>query len=332
VSDKSKLNKGFTLVELIIAIAMLAFLMTAVSAFMTSGIISFKKAKADVRVHNSAQENYDIISDAIMEAKDIYLIGYLEGDSTLYCFVRDEEQGAAIKLSQIKSQIGIDDGLNDINTSSLTAKLFDTCGVNTKIYIKALIVDTSRNITKDEFDSLSLSPGTKAHNALTGEDVTIEQEQREDGELVVDRNGNPVYSENETVRHMFIFENENMYYMTKYAYISSNNDNLVDNSSSKLSDFLYSSSFEVIDQEVSDGTSTSSASRTNAVACIDVDNGSMSVDLQYSDKNMTYTTDGMIKTRNSYVLKNKKSVTTTTGDSTEADSPTTEENEEGGEE
>jgi hypothetical protein len=159
--------------------------------------------------------------------------------------------------------------------------------------------------------------------------VTIEQEKREDGELVVDRNGNPVYSENETVRHMFIFEDENMYYMTKYAYISANNDNLVDNSGSELEDFLYSSSFEVIEQEVSTGTGT--ASRTNAVACVDVDNGSMSVDLQYSDKNMTYTTDGMIKTRNSYVLKPKKSVTTS-GDSTEADSPTTEENEEGGEE
>jgi prepilin-type N-terminal cleavage/methylation domain-containing protein len=323
VSDKSKLNKGFTLVELIIAIAMLAFLMTAVSAFMTSGIISFKKAKADVRVHNSAQENYDIISDAIMEAKDIYLIGYREGKDTLYCFVRDNEQGESMKIQNLVSQIKFDD------ISSPEVVTFDTCGVNEKIYIKALVVDTAKNITKDEFDTLSLSAGAKAHNNLTGEDVTIEQEKREDGELVVDRNGNPVYSENETVRHMFIFEDENMYYMTKYAYISANNDNLVDNSGSELEDFLYSSSFEVIEQEVSTGTGT--ASRTNAVACVDVDNGSMSVDLQYSDKNMTYTTDGMIKTRNSYVLKPKKSVTTS-GDSTEADSPTTEENEEGGEE
>jgi prepilin-type N-terminal cleavage/methylation domain-containing protein len=320
VSDKSKLNKGFTLVELIIAIAMLAFLMTAVSAFMTSGIISFKKAKADVRVHNSAQENYDVISDAIMEAKDIYLIGYLEGDSTLYCFVRDEEQGASINLSQLKSQIGIDEGLSDINSSVLTAKLFDTCGVNTKIYIKALIIDTSKNITKSEYESMSLSAGVKAHNSLTGEDVTIEQETRSDGELVVDRNGNPVYSENDTVRQMFIFEDENMYYMTKYAYVSDNDDNLVDCSGSKLEDFLYSSSFEVIEEEVSSGTGSGTASRTNAVACVDIDNGAMSIDLQYSDKNMTYTTDGMIKTRNSYVLKAKNAVSTT------------EENEEGGEE
>jgi flagellar basal body rod protein FlgC len=130
---------------------------------------------------------------------------------------------------------------------------------------------------------------------------------------------------------MFVFEDENMYYMTKYAYVSSNDDNLADaGTSAKKEDFLYSSSFEVIDQDLSDGSG--SESRTNAVACVDVDNGSIAVDLQYSDKNMTYTTDGMIKIRNSFVLKNKKSVTTTSGDSTEADSTTTEENEEGGEE
>ena len=291
VSIERKQNKGFTLIELIIAIAMLAFLMTAVSAFMVSGIVNFKKAKADVRVHNSAQENYDLVSDAIMEAKDIYLFGYISGDNTLYCFVRDDSNKESNKqesnISNVQSQLGMTDVMG---TDTATTKYFSDIKSTDVIYIKALVIDTAEPITESEFITLSFTDG-KVHNNLTNADVEITVTN-------TDSYGNTLYSEDDTVRQMFVFEDENMYYMTKYAYVTSKNDNIKDavlGLDAKKSDYLYSSSFEITEEGY-----------TNCIAAVDVDNGAMSVDFIYSDKNMTYTTKGMIKFRNSYVIKAKK--------------------------
>jgi prepilin-type N-terminal cleavage/methylation domain-containing protein len=319
VGNKLERNKGFTLVELIIAIAMLAFLMTAVSAFMVSGIASYKSAKADIRVHNSAQENYDKISDAIMEAKDIYLFGYLENDTRLYCFVRDEEQ--AKNISDVQEMIGNAFFFKDDSGSVATAyaRYFDYDNYKTlngaeytvdgtKIYVKALVVDTSVALTSDDYNSLSKDADGKVTNSLTKTKVAITQEEREDTHaLVTDDDGNPVYTEKDTLRQMFVFDEGNMYYMTKYAYTSSKNDNIVDALKGytdstlrkpELEDYIYSISFEVVEN--------ASQNRTNAVAYVDATNSALSVDLFYSDKNMTYTTQGMIKARNSYVLVAKK--------------------------
>ena len=289
MSIERKRNKGFTLIELIIAIAMLAFLMTAVSAFMVSGIVNFKKAKADVRVHNSAQENYDLVSDAIMEAKDIYLFGYISGDNTLYCFVRDDSSKSSGKqednISNVQSQLGMTDVMG---TDTATTKYFSDINTTDVVYIKALVIDTAEPITESEYNGLTFTDG-KVHNNLANKDVEITA-------VNTDKYGNMLYNEDDTVRHMFVFEDENMYYMTKYAYVTSKNDNIKDaGTGGKKSDYLYSSSFEVTDEGY-----------TNCIAAVDVENGAMSVDFIYSDKNMTYTTKGMIKFRNSYVIKAKK--------------------------
>lgn len=286
---KKKHNNGFTLIELIIAIAMLAFLMTAVSAFMASGIANYKKAKADVRVHNSAQENYDMVSDAIMEAKDVYLFGYISGDTTntLYCFVRDDSKKSSGKqednISTVQSQLGMAD---IIGADVATKKYFGEISNTDKIYIKALVIDTAEPITGSEYSELTFVDG-KVRNNLTGEDVEI----TETGQ---DSEGNKIYSKDDTQRHMFVFDNENMYYMVKYAFVTTKNDNIADNSGTK-DDYLYSSSFEVTDEGF-----------TNSIASVDVENGAIGIDFIYSDKNMTYTTKGMIKFRNSHVIKAKK--------------------------
>ena len=54
---KSKKNKGFTLVELIVAIAVLALLITAVVTFMGHESVTLRKQEADISVQNSGQEN-----------------------------------------------------------------------------------------------------------------------------------------------------------------------------------------------------------------------------------------------------------------------------------
>lgn len=305
MSKLRKENKGFTLIELIIAIAMLAFLMTAVAVFMTSGITSYKSSKADMRVHNSAQETYDKLSDAVMEAKEVYLFGYLEGDDKLYCFVKDDEQKK--NINNVRKMVGKTD-IGDLSVS-VSARTFDDGLIdsNTKVYIAALVIDTSAPITEDDLTNGGLQLGGLTgtyKNVLTGEDVVIKKAIREKNvagtkvfEDIVDEDGNAVINEKDTIRQMYVFEDTTLYYMTKYAFCTNKNDNYVDNGGD-MKNYLYSTSFDIIDD--------SSAKRTAAIAYVDADNGAIAIDLFYEDKKMTYTTNGMIKIRNSFVLKAKK--------------------------
>jgi prepilin-type N-terminal cleavage/methylation domain-containing protein len=310
-------NKGFTLVELIIAIAMLAFLMTAVCSFMTSCIASYKKAKADIRVHNSAQENYDKISDAIMEARNVYLCGYEEGDtSKAYWYVRDEEQKTSLMTDlQLNSKFGINVGVG-VDESHI--RYFQNITSSTKIYVRAIVVDTATPIVVDNINTTDLSTA-KLDNALTFdiEETKISKAKRKvtttdagTGDVTVSYDdvqtslGDDVYDTSDTIRQVFYFDDCNMYYMTRYAYGTKADDNPVSGGlvtsgtiadKSILKNYLYSSSLGV----TSDGI-------TDCYMCVDTDSDSMSIELGYSDKNMTYTTDGMIRTRNSYVVKPKK--------------------------
>ena len=68
-----KSNKGMSLVELIIAIAMLAMVMTAIAGLMSSNTLIFKKQKSDVFVQNMAQETYNRVTDDIMQAKTVFV-------------------------------------------------------------------------------------------------------------------------------------------------------------------------------------------------------------------------------------------------------------------
>ena len=54
MKNKLKSNSGFTLIELIIAIAILAFLMTAVGSMMSSSVLTNRKAQADITVQDAA--------------------------------------------------------------------------------------------------------------------------------------------------------------------------------------------------------------------------------------------------------------------------------------
>ena len=62
-------DKGISLIELVVALAILSMLMVAVMALMNNNTIIFRKAKSDLKVQSQAQEAYNRISDVIMQAK-----------------------------------------------------------------------------------------------------------------------------------------------------------------------------------------------------------------------------------------------------------------------
>ncbi len=309
MKEKIKSNSGFTLIELIIAMAILAFLMTAICSFMGSSVASYKKSKADITVHNSAQETYDHITDSIMQATDIYVFGYMSTDGsdtldfeisdrdaqdtsvTLNYFVKDEEHE-----DLLKAMPEYQDGYPIVYYSDLTA--------GTSIYVKELIVDNSVAIDMDFVPGAG--PGVSEFtNALTGETpVEIVQE------MTVDNSGNPiaaktdagspVYNVNDTVRNFYTFDGDTMYLERKYAFMTKLND-YYDSSDAgdKIHNYEYTTSLSYLNLN-----STTTISGCTIV--IDDENGSVGIDLNFSDKNMTYTTLGMVNVRNSYVLKAKQ--------------------------
>ena len=69
-------NRGISLVELLVALAILAMLMTAVIMMMSNNTVVYRKTKADINVQTTAQETYNALQDSIMQAKEIEITGY----------------------------------------------------------------------------------------------------------------------------------------------------------------------------------------------------------------------------------------------------------------
>ena len=66
-------NKGFTLVELIITVAIMTLIGLAMVGIMSSNTVVFRKTKSDIDVQNIAQDTFNKISDDIMQAKAVFV-------------------------------------------------------------------------------------------------------------------------------------------------------------------------------------------------------------------------------------------------------------------
>ena len=307
-------NSGFTLIELIIALAMLAFVMISVSSFLSSGMLSFRKAKADISVHNSAQDTYNQIVDSAIQANDIVICGYIAEDpdsevdfsvsgeslnieleDTLYFFLRDAEQKAS--LEQVWG--------SPIDASQV--KYYSDISEDTEIYVKTIITQVSV-----PFDPANATgSGNRYLNSLTNENVTIKQATREvtdasgniTTENVTSATGQVVYDTNDTLVNIYSFDGDTMYYEKKYAFMTALNDCRSSFANDLTGDYTYNEALSYVVSQ--DATGITTGNVTGCVANIDVKNGAISFDLYFNSKSMTYTSEGMVKFRNSNVLKTK---------------------------
>lgn len=310
MKEKKKSNSGFTLIELIIAMAVLAFLMTAISSLMGSSIMSFKKTKADIRVQTSAQETYNQLADSIMQANSVIIQGYTS-DTDLDFSVSGEDVSATIKTiflvkdNEAKQDLianGASYGMTGANIDNV--KLFSEVSKNEKIYITAMRITTSAQI-----DILKVPAGNYTvsgsdyvfSNAITGEDVkVINTVINGKSQFRVDGNNEEAY---DTLVHTYVFEDENLYYGRQYGFMTAADDVLdMSDEDSKYS-HKYSKSFSYVTVGAASGAGKSIS---GCIAYVDADAGAIGLDLIYNDKNMTYTTLGMVNIRNSYVLKARK--------------------------
>lgn len=325
----TKSNSGFTLIELVIAMAILAFLMTAICSFMGTGVMNFKKTKADIDVHTSAQDVYDQIADAIMAANNLVICAYvidgtLDGttatstDATFltagdvsdelmsgpYYFVKDDKMKAELLTGTMSRYVISNEGV----------KKYEDLPEGARLYVKQIISDKAVEI--DPGCSSVLIGETlpkEVTNALTGAKVTIDYQKKNDDKTSTKTDaspsysesaqGTPVYCEKDTERCVITFEKNEMYLQREYAYMDKLNDYYTGSGApSKKKACKYSESFNYL--KLSDADTADTV--PGCVLRIDASKKAFFLEMFFSDKNTTYTTSSMINTRNSYVLKPKK--------------------------
>ena len=295
MKNKLKSNSGFTLIELIIAIAILAFLMTAVGSMMSSSVLTNRKAQADITVQDAAQLTYNKISDAIMQSKKVFIEGYMlnsgsttpefseNGKSVSYSATKvylakkmDPHGTKAQNCSKVISELS-NHGITGASEANI--KFFDEITSSDTIYVSKRIVYTSEPIT-----GVSL-PVTKTD--YEGQSVTVSE---------LPTTGDP--DQADTVVNTFTFIDNKLYLEKKYLFSTGKNDVISDwTDAAALEKNLYSNAIGY----VTNGT----LNLSGCLVRVDAKNGSIGVDLNFNDKKMTYTTLGMVNIRNSYVLRAK---------------------------
>lgn len=287
--------------------AVLAFLMTAIGSLMGSSVASHRKQKAEIQVHTSAQQTYNQITDSIMQAKEVVIVGYEVADvydfsepgeavtsaPQLVYYVKDEEMKDFIKHNP--SVFGTDgaDAIGDTNI-----KYFTQFDPSKSLYVKKMAFMTSVPIDISAVDSRDVlmvgSDYVMLRDNLAGTNVGVRIE--------IDKtaSGLDAYSEYDNLVHIYTFEGTNMYYERQYSYMTTLNDMIDPAVSGSKESCLYNEGLSYVK---SSGTTPTDISGCKVV--IDADSGAIGVDLMYNSRNMTYTTNGMINIRNSYVLKGK---------------------------
>lgn len=326
-------NSGFTLVELIIAMAILAFLMTAVVSFMSAGVASYKKAKADVSVHNHAQSVYNSITEMTMQANDIVLLAYRNG-------------GAELNFNKPGSDVTNPDKLSDlcyiVKDDTVKAKFMHTPEFNpaygfvyykdlnpsTELYIKSIIIESGVDLKLEFCKDDGAGAYYDAFAVERGDDnvKTVINELKNEGtsDTKKDVNGDVVYDTTDTLRSIYTFDGNKMYLQRKYRYMVAQNDYygwdmgvLTGGSAAEdsMENYLYT-------EALSYAKKSDSESVSGVLARVNVKEGTIYYEFKFNDKNMTYSSQGLAQLRNSYVLKPKSSrLEIVVGGSTPTDAP-----------
>ncbi len=286
-------NSGFSLIELIIAIAILAFLMTAVASLMSSSMISYRKTKAEITVHNNAQDTYNVLSDAIMMANKVKVVGYTTGSKVDFDTVGGDTTETSVEIEILpKSEIeeatklmSEDEKITYLSThmSFDDVSTVDALGneIHTDIYLKQI----------DIWLSTPFDP-TCANATSLGDtyDVTY----KENG---VNITKNIPNDQVDTCHVTYYFDNANMYVTREYKYMQLLDDVVDVTDVNERDRCLFTNKLRYVNGP--------SNSYTAAVAKFSSNKNAMSVELQFSDKNMNYNSKGMINIRNSNVIKSK---------------------------
>ncbi|MBR4514949.1 MAG: prepilin-type N-terminal cleavage/methylation domain-containing protein [Lachnospiraceae bacterium] len=311
-----KQNKGFTLVELIIALAVLAFLMTAVSSFMGSSVLNNRKAKADIKVTTDSQLVYNQIQDCFMQARNVVIIGREYSTADQFDFEK-RDSGAGVtppdRILYVKDDAAADKvkknldfyGLDELsdNVNAMSIKYFKDMAATDYIYVDELIIETAVPLNMDDVPSgVSGVAGTWGFSSpLAGEGNIQVKGTKSDIDAT-----KIVYDKDDTCVHRFSFNGKYLYYGKRY-YIMTLIDDVLDTTvDANKEQHIYSGEMGYV--ECQGGTTIS-----GCVLSIKPDVSQVKIDMYFTSDfknesvNMSYDTKdkGMVNIRNSHILMDK---------------------------
>ena len=84
---KKKKNRGFSLVELLIAMVILSLIMVSIASFAYSTTSTYVHTKADLELQQDGVQVLDMLSDKIMQAKTVRIgVGELTSEGKALCY------------------------------------------------------------------------------------------------------------------------------------------------------------------------------------------------------------------------------------------------------
>lgn len=166
MNQKVNRNKGFSLIELLISIAILAIIMVMISGFLTSTLRAQKKTKKDMQVQSEAQRIYYQLSDILMQAT----------------YIRVQSQdGKGYTYDSSSNSIDTTSS-TDLNTRTFVPDNYANYQENDGLNSKKVIVDFDTFDLYDEDDKMYPAAGSKldgdsdsikSFRALTQQDASI---------------------------------------------------------------------------------------------------------------------------------------------------------------
>ncbi len=311
-------NKGISLIEILVALVILALLMTAVISLMMNNNLIFRKTKNDIKVQSQADETFSLISDVFMSAKYVYVEGYI-GDAEQTFSKTEVGATTSVNYSDIKARSKVNGMISSTNT-------FDSDDVNLKdIYVKKLIVvssvplDSNVVLYSGSTSSVSIAGGYVQYNTLsTGKQGpsktysvgTVEVDDQDKSlllkpdipSMLVSNTSahNVVVGDSDRCIYTFYFSKNGIYLTKEYMYQTDLNTIAAPNDDPETWDKSVQNSLRISNSlnYVTNGSTDVSG----AVFRFDKERNGVGIKLYFNDSNMTYTVENMVRIHNSGVV------------------------------
>ncbi len=191
ISNPKLNNKGFSLVEMLVALAVSGIVLATIIAFVSSGSRFYRKQSNSIDLQNELSDVSNIVSDTLMEATALEIIqsdtsliiqtGEYEFQSGKYVFTTGKGtarliywNGSSVYVIDSPSDLSLEDKELDEGycyskyVTNITAKLNEACketSISNDIYKEPLIVDVTITVEANG-ESRSITKTTTLRNKI----------------------------------------------------------------------------------------------------------------------------------------------------------------------
>jgi prepilin-type N-terminal cleavage/methylation domain len=311
------INKGMSLIELVVALAILTLIMTAVISMMSNNTIIFRKTKNDIKVQTQADESYSRISDIIMQSKYIYVEGkVLNEDLTFESGdVGKSYSGGTLTATGIKAK-----SANGVDVTGVY-KFSDDQVNDKKIYVDKMVIVATVPIDSAVMDLGSVnSDGNFNYYQISGygpektapgaqgfddADASIKYTGANASFLTNSRIHKIAVGDTDRCKYTLYFYEGDIFMKTEYMYMTKLNS--ITTSSEDPSTWTDDEKAQLrISNSLNYVKDKNDTKVEGFVATFDSARNCVGIEMYFNDTHMTYTVNNIVKAHNNYVISEFK--------------------------